>query len=119
MKPTILYIAEYEKDVQSFLKYLNNKLIGENQTSKLNLKHDYIETENYMIIGKSLYSSKLVADYGYIQYYTVSELTKKDVRYKDKLYENLKYYLDTILICTREDTKDISELEMLYVLGLV
>ena len=120
MKPTILYIAEYEKDVQGFLKYLNDKLVSESWTSKLDLRCDYIETDNYMIIGKSLYSGMLGVDYGDMQYYTVSsKLTKNDVHYKDNLPENLKYYLDTILIHTRKDTKEISELEMLYVLGLV
>ena len=120
MKPTILYIAEYEKDIQSFFKYLNNKLMSENRTCKLDLRNDCIEIDNYMIIGKSLHSGRLGADYGYVQYYTVSsKLTKNDVHYKDNLPENLKYYLDTILIHTRKDTKEISELEMLYVLGLV
>ena len=120
MKPTMLYIAEYEKDVQSFLKYLNDKLISERHISKLDLRHCCIETDNYMIIGKSLYSGRLGADYGYMQYYTVSsKLTKNNTCHKDKLPKNLKHYLDTILMHTREDTKEISELEMLRILGLV
>lgn len=120
MKPTILYIAEYEKDVQSFLKYINDKLISENQTSELNLRCDYIETDKDMIIGKNLYSGKLRADYDYVKYYTVSsKLTKNNVYYKDKLPENLKYYLDIILMHTRKDAEEISELEMLYILGLI
>lgn len=55
-----------------------------------------------------------------MQYYTVSSnLTQNNVYYKNKLPENLKCCLDTILIHTREDTEEISELETLYELGLV
>lgn len=119
MKPTMLYIAEYEKDVQGFLKYLNGKMISENRMSKLDLRHDRIETENYMIVGKSFCGRMLGTGYGYLQYYTVcSKLTKDSVFYKDKLTESQKHYLDRILMHTRIDTKEISELEMMYVLGL-
>lgn len=52
MKPTILYIAEDEKDVQSFLKYLNEKLVSESRMIKFDLRHYCIETDNYVIIGK-------------------------------------------------------------------
>lgn len=120
MKSTMLYIAEYEKDVQSFLEYLNDKLISESRTSKLDLRCDYIETDNYMIIGKSLYCGRLGTDYGYMQYYTISsKLTKDNAHYRDILSEQQKCYLDEILMHTRADTREISELEMLYVLGLV
>ena len=115
MKETILYISKTEKDIVSFLKYLQSKLEAERKEYTLDEKHDILKVPKcYDIVGKSVHGNMLGAGYGYCKYYCFSEAYNKD-KYSNAENEKLK----DILMHTREGTEEISELEILYMLGLV
>ena len=115
MKETILYISKSEQDIQSFLKYLQSKLKVEHKECTLDEKYDILKVPKYYdIVGKSVHGNMLGAGYGYCKYYCFSEAYNKD-KYSNAENEKLK----DILMHTREGTEEISELEILYMLGLV
>lgn len=115
MKETILYISKSEQDIRSFLKYLQSKLKAEQKECTLDEKHDILKVPKYYdIVGKSVHGNMLGASYGYCKYYCFSEMYDRN-KYSDA--ENEK--LEEILMHTREGTKEISGLEILYMLGLV
>ena len=114
MKETILYISKSEQDIQSFLKYLQSKLKAEHKECTLDEKYDILKVPKYYdIVGKSIYGNMLGAGYGYCKYYCFSEAYSKD-KYSNTENERLK----EILMHTREGAKEISGLEILYMLGL-
>ena len=115
MNETILYISKSEQDIQSFLKYLQSKLKAEQKECTLDEKHDVLKVPKYYdIVGKSVHGNMLGAGYGYCKYYCFSEAYSKD-KYSNTENERLK----EILMHTREDAREISGLEILYMLGLV
>lgn len=115
MKETILYISKSEQDIQSFLKYLQSKLEAEQKECTLDEKHDILRVPNYYdIVVKNIYGNILGTGYGYCKYYCFSEAYDKE-KYSDMENEKVK----EILIHTREGAKEISALEILYMLGLV
>lgn len=115
MKETILYISKTEKDIVSFLKYLQSKLEAEQKECTLDEKHDILKVPKYYdIVGKSIYGNRLGTGYGYCKYYCFSEAYDKE-KYSDMENEKVK----EILIHTREGAENISVLEILYMLGLV
>ena len=114
MNETILYISKSEQDIRSFLKYLQSKLKAEQRECTLDEKHDILKVPKYYdIVGKSIYGNRLGVGYGYCKYYCFSEAYSKD-KYSNTENERLK----EILIHTREGAKEISGLEILYMLGL-
>ena len=115
MNETILYISKSEQDIQSVLKYLQSKLKAEQKECTLDEKHDILKVPKYYdIVGKNIYGNRLGVGYVYCKYYCFSEAYSKD-KYSNAENERLK----EILMHTREDAKEISGLEILYMLGLV
>ena len=115
MNETILYISKSEQDIRSFLKYLQSKLKAEHRECTLDEKYDILKVPKYYdIVGKSVHGNMLGTGYGYCKYYCFSEAYNKD-KYSNAENEKLK----DILMHTREGTEEISELEILYMLGLV
>ena len=115
MNETILYISKSEQDIQSFLKYLQSKLKAEQKECTLDEKYDILKVPKYYdIVGKSIYGNMLGVGYGYCKYYCFSEAYNKD-KYSNAENEKLK----DILMHTREGTREISEFDILRMLGLV
>ena len=115
MKETILYISKSEEDIQSFLKYLQSKLKAEHRECTLDEKHDILKVPKYYdIVGKSVHGNMLGVGYGYCKYYCFSEVYSKD-KYSNAENERLK----EILMHTREGAREISEYEIMYMLGLL
>lgn len=114
LKETILYISKSEQDIRSFLKYLQSKLKAEQKECTLDEKHDILKVPKYYdIVGKSIYGNRLGVGYGYCKYYCFSEAYSKD-KYSNAENERLK----EILMHTREGAEEISELDILRMLGL-
>lgn len=114
MKETILYISKSEKDIISFLKYLQSKLQEKQKKCTLDEEHSILRIPQYYdIVGKSIYGTMLGAGYGYCKYYCFSEAYSKD-KYSNAENEKLK----EILMHTREGAERISGLDILCMLGL-
>ena len=115
MKETILYISKSEQDIRSFLELLQSRLKAEQKECTLDEKYDMLKVPKwYDIVGKSVHGNMLGVGYGYCKYYCFSEAYDRN-KYSNAENERLK----EILIHTREDAKEISGLEILYMLGLV
>lgn len=115
MKETILYISKSEKDIVSFLKYLQSKLKAEQKECTLDEKYDILKVPKYYdIVGKSIHGNRLGVGYGYCKYYCFSEAYNKD-KYSNAENEKLK----EILMHTREGAERITGLDILCMLGLV
>lgn len=114
MKDTILYISDREERVARFLKNLATKLLECEKEYLLDLKHDILITDKVGVVGKSFYGSHLGCGYGYCLYYCIDETIDKN-RMTDKDNQQLM----EILFHVREGAKEVSELEMLCMLGLV
>ncbi len=115
MKETILYISKTEKDIESFLKYLQGKLESEQKECTLDEKRDILKIPKYYdIVGKSICGNRLGTGYGYCKYYCFSEAYDKN-KYSDSEKEKV----EEILMHTREGAERISGLDILYMLGLV
>jgi hypothetical protein len=114
MKDTILYISDREERVVDFLKYLQEKLEDNKKWCDLDYQHDILKTENYDIVGKSFYGNRLGVGYGHCLYYCIDEIIDKN-----KMTEKDNEQLREILFHVREGAKEGSELEILYMLGLV
>lgn len=115
MKETILYISKTEQDIQSFLKYLQSKLEAEQRECTLDEQHNILKVPKYYdIVGKSIHGNMLGVGYGYCKYYCFSEAYNKD-KYSNTENEKLK----EILMHTREGAREISEYEVMYMLGLL
>lgn len=114
MKDTILYISDREERVVSFLKNLLPKLLESKKEYLLDLRHDLLITDKVDIVGKSFYGNRLGCGYGYCLYYCIDELIDKN-----KITEKDNEQLKEILLHVREGAKEVSGLEILYMLGLV
>lgn len=115
MKETILYISKTEKDIVSFLKYLQSKLEAEQKECTLDEEFNVLKVPKYYdIVGKSVHGNMIGTGYGYCKYYCFSEAYNKD-KYSDAENEKLK----DILMHTREGAERISGLDILCMLGLV
>lgn len=115
MNETILYISKSEQNIRSFLKNLQSKLESEQKECTLDEKHNILKVPKYYdIFGKNIYGNMLGTGYGYCKYYCFSETYNKD-KYCNAENEKLK----EILMHTREGAREISEIDILYMLGLV
>ena len=115
MNETILYISKTEKDIVSFLKYLQSKLEAERKEYTLDEKHDILKVPKYYdIVGKNIYGNRLGVGYGYCKYYCFSEAYDRN-KYSNAENERLK----EILMHTREGVEEISVFDILCMLGLV
>ena len=113
MKDTILYISDREERVVDFLKYLQKKLEDNKKWCDLDYQHDILKTENYDVVGKSFYGSRLGCGYGHCLYYCIDETIDKN-RMTDKDNQQLM----EILFHVREGAKEVSEQEILYMLDM-
>jgi len=77
-------------------------------------EHDILKTENYNVVCKSIHGALLGVGYGYCLHYCFSNNFDKS-----KCNDMEKYLMEEILAHTREGAKEISELDILYMLGLV
>ena len=113
-KDSILYISDSEKDIRIFLEYLKNKMDNNGKECFLDGEHDILKTKNYNVVCKSIYGTQLGIGYGYCLHYCFSRNFDKS-----KCNDMKKYSMAEILAHTREGAKEISELDILYMLGLV
>ena len=113
-KDSILYISDSEKDIRIFLEYLKNKMDNNGKECFLDGEHDILKTKNYNVVCKSIYGTQLGIGYGYCLHYCFSRNFDKS-----KCNDMKKYSIAEILAHTREGAKEISELDILYMLGLV
>lgn len=114
MKDTILYISDREERVASFLKNLCLNCWNAKKEYLLDLRHDILITDKVDVVGKSFYGSHLGCGYGHCLYYCIDETIDKN-RMTDKDNQQLM----EILFHVREGAKEVSEQEILYILGLV
>lgn len=114
MQGTILYISKSEKDIVSFLKYLQSKLKAEQMECILYERHGVLRVPKYYdIVGKSVHGNRIGVGYGYCKYYCFSEAYDRN-KYSNAENERLK----EILMHTREGAEEISGLDILCMLGL-
>lgn len=114
MKDTILYISDREKKVVSFLKKLLPKLLESKKEYLLDLRHDLLITDKVDVVGKSFYVRCLGCGYRHCLYYCIDEtIDKNRMTVKDN------QQLTEILAHVREGAKEVSEQEILYMLGLI
>lgn len=114
MNETILYISKTEKDIVSFLKYLQSKLEAEQKECNLDEEHDILKVPKYYdIVGKSVHGNMLGTGYGYCKYYCFSRMCDRN-KYSEAENEKLK----EILMHTREGAEEISAFDILCMLGL-
>ena len=113
-KDSILYISDSEKDIRIFLEYLKKKMDNNGKECFLDGEHDILKTKNYNVVCKSIYGTQLGIGYGYCLHYCFSSNFDKS-----KCNDMKKYSIAEILAHTREGAKEISELDILYMLGLV
>lgn len=73
MKPEILIITKYEKTADIFLDYLADELHKSGMEVKLDRKNLTLETDRYVIIGKSLCSACIGRSWDMLEYYFVYE----------------------------------------------
>lgn len=111
MKDTILYISDREEKVVSFLKNLLPKLLESKKEYLLDLRHYILITDKVGVVGKSFYGSHLGCRYGHCLYYCIDETIDKNRMTDQQLME--------ILFHVREGAKEVSEQEILYMLGLI
>lgn len=113
-KDSILYISNSEKDIRTFLEYLKKKMENNGKECFLDREHDILKTENYNVVCKSIYGTLLGIGYGYCLHYCFSSNFDKN-----KCNDMEKHLMEEILAHTREGAKEISELDILCMLGLV
>lgn len=115
MNETILYISKTEKDIVSFLKYLQSRLKAVQNECALDEKHNVLKVPKYYdIVGKSIHGNMLGTGYGYCKYYCFSGAYDRN-KYSNAENEKLK----DILVHTREGAERISRFDILCMLGLV
>lgn len=109
-----MYISDSEKDIRIFLEYLKKKMDNNGKECFLDGEHDILKTENYNVVCKSIHGTILGVGYGYCLHYCFSRNFDKS-----KCNDMEKCSTEEILAHTREGAKEISELDILCMLGLV
>lgn len=115
METTILYISKEQKDIRAFLDYIAERVKGKCSVCTYHLDKNILEIDNIRIVGKSIYGNCLGVGYGYCLYYCFSSKFDKST-YNTKREREL---LEQILMHTRQGTREISEYEVMYMLGLL
>lgn len=112
---TILYISKEQKNIKAFLDYIAERVKGKCSVCTYHLDKNILEIDNIRIVGKSIYGNCLGTGYGYCLYYCFSGKFDKST-YNTKREREL---LEQILMHTRQGAREISEYEVMYMLGLV
>lgn len=115
MKKTILYISKEQKNIKVFLDYIAERVKGKCSFCTYHLDKNILEIDDIRIVGKNIYGSYLGTDYGYCLYYCFSSKFDKST-YNTKREREL---LEQILMHTREGAKEISEYEIMHMIGLL
>lgn len=115
MKETILYISKEQKNIKVFLDYIAERVKGKCSFCTYHLDKNILEIDDIRIAGKSIYGNILGAGYRYCLYYCFSSKFDKST-YNTKREREL---LEQILMHAREGTREISEYEVMYMLGLI
>lgn len=112
---TILYISKEQENIRAFLDYIVERAKGKCSVYTYHRDKNILEIDNIRIVGKNIYGNYLGTGYGYCLYYCFSSKFSKST-YNTKIENET---LRQILMHTRGGAKEISELEILYMLGLV
>ena len=112
---TILYISKEQKNIKAFLDYIAKRVKGKCSVCTYYLDKNILEIDNIRIVGKNIYGNCLGVGYGYCLYYCFSSKFDKGT-YNTKREREL---LQQILMHTREGAREISEYEIMYMLGLL
>lgn len=112
---TILYISKEQENIIDFLDYIAKRVKGECSVYTYHRDKNILEIDNIRIAGKNIYGNYLGTGYGYCLYYCFSSKFSKSTYNTKRENEALRQ----ILMHTREGAKEISELEILHMLGLV
>lgn len=80
----------------------------------MDLRHYILITDKVGVVGKSFYGSHLGCRYGHCLYYCIDETIDKN-----RMTDNDNQQLMEILFHVREGAKEVSEQEILYMLGLI
>lgn len=115
VETTILYISKEQKDIRAFLDYIAERVKGKCSVCTYHLDKNILEIDDIRIVGKSIYGNYLGVGYGYCLYYCFSSKFGKSTYNTKKEREALKQ----ILMRTREGAREISEYEVMYMLGLL
>ena len=115
VETTILYISKEQKDIRAFLDYIAERVKGKCSVCTYHLDKNILEIDDIRIVGKSIYGNYLGVGYGYCLYYCFSSKFGKSTYNTKKEREALKQ----ILMHTREGAREISEYEVMYMLGLL
>lgn len=113
MKETIIYVSNNQKDIDSFLKYLQRKLAENEIFFSFDEKKAVLKTTKYDVVGKNIYGVRFGAGYGYCTYYCFS--SNLDMQHITKSEQEKA---KEILLHFREDAREVSEFNILYILGL-
>lgn len=111
---TILYISKEQKNIIDFLDYIAKRVKGKCSVYAYHRDKNILEVDNIRIVGKNIYGNYLGAGYGYCLYYCFSSKFSKSTYNTKRENEALK----EILMHAREGAREISEDEVMHILGL-
>lgn len=111
---TILYISKEQKNIIDFLDYIAKRVRGKCSVYIYHRDKNILEIDNIRIVGKNIYGNCLGAGYGYCLYYCFSSKFGKGAYDTKRENEALKQ----ILMHAREGAREISEDEVMHILGL-
>jgi hypothetical protein len=111
---TILYISKEQKNIRDFLDYIVKRVKGKCSVCTYHLDKNILEIDNIRIVGKNIYGNYLGAGYGYCLYYCFSSKFGKGAYDTKRENEALRQ----ILMHAREGAREISEDEVMNILGL-
>ncbi len=112
---TILYISKEQENIRAFFDYIAERTKGKCSVCTYHRDKNILEIDNIRIVGKNIYGNYLGTGYGYCLYYCFSSKFSKSTYNTKRENETLKQ----ILMHTREGVREISEDEVMYMLGLV
>lgn len=112
---TILYISKEQKNIRDFLDYIAKRVKGKCSVYTYHRDKNILEIDNIRIVGKNIYGNYLGAGYGYCLYYCFSSKFGKGAYDTKRENEALRQ----ILMHAREGAREISEDEVMHMLGLV
>lgn len=112
---TILYISKELENIRGFLDYIAKRVKGKCSVYAYHRDKNILEIDDIRIVGKNIYGNCLGVGYGYCLYYCFSSKFGKGAYDTKRENEALRQ----ILMHTRQGAKEISELEIMCMLGLV
>lgn len=111
---TILYISKELENIRGFLDYIAKRVKGKCSVYAYHRDKNILEIDDIRIVGKNIYGNCLGVGYGYCLYYCFSSKFGKGAYDTKRENEALKQ----ILMHAREGAREISEDEVMHILGL-